>query len=474
MTNPLRPDICIIGAGQGAVALAMGASSAGAGVVLVDRDGVGGARLLAENVGRSLVAAGKRAHAVREAARLGIGAAGPEIDFREVMNRARDVAEASAPDEAAARLTAMGVKIIRAVARFKDRNTIVADEVEIRAKRFVLATGTVTAAPDIPGLPDIGCLTPGTLADLRTRPGHLVVLGDDGEAIALAQTFRRLGSQVSLICPTAPLPREDPEMVAVLLRQLHADGVSLLDNAKVSRVERRGKTGMRVLIEGPDGTFPLDGTHLMVTPARLPDLADLELDKAGISRSGDAIAVDARLRMGNRRVLAIGDAIGAPRAAHLAEYQAGLALRAMLFRASERQDLSAMPRVVFADPELARVGLTEAEAVAGGKPIRILRWPFAENARARAEGTTAGHIKLVVGPKGRILGVTIAGAQAAELISTWSLALSKGLGLADIAAHTPAHATLGEIGKRAAITYFAEAARKAYGSGIVKLMRLFG
>ncbi|MEW9837029.1 FAD-dependent oxidoreductase [Mesorhizobium marinum] len=312
------------------------------------------------------------------------------------------------------------------------------------------------------------------MLDLDRRPAHLIIVGGDASALELAQTFRRLGSQVTVLAEGSLVPREDPEMVAVLTRRLSAEGVTIREGVHLTAVERRGKTSVRVLVATGEGAEPdeIDGSHLMVAAGRTPDVAALDLKKARVALRDGVVDVSAMLRTTNRRIYAIGGVAGAD-TVQAARHQAGLVLKALLFRLPAK-DRAIVPRLVGADPELASVGLTEAEAARRHRRLTILRWPYAENDRARAERKTDGHVKLVVARDGELLGVSIAGANASEMIGIWALALAKRLGLNEMAASIPPYPTTAEIGKDAAIAYFAGRARRAPVRSMVRLLRMFG
>lgn len=473
MAKVLTPDICVIGAGPGGLAVATGAAAYGARVVLVDKAPAGGGDLHRGTLPSwALAAAARQAQAMQTGRKFGIAEAEPEIDFKAVMAQMREAVAAAAPAVSPERLATLGVTVITAEARFTGRRRLMAGDTEIRARRYVLATGSVPIVPAIPGIEEIGCLTGDSVFELGRRPGHLVIIGADSTGLELAQAFRRLGSQVTMIEAGTVLPGEDPEMAAVVVRRLRAEGVVIREGVKVTAVERRGKTSVRVLIETEAGAEEVDGSHLLVAAGRVPDTGALDLKKARVALKGDAVDVSAMLRTTNRRIYAVGDVTGA-QSVQAATYHAGLVLKALLFRMPAK-DRSVMPRAVHTDPELAQVGMTEAQASKRHRKLTILRWPYAENERARSERRTEGHIKLVATRSGDVLGVTIAGANASELIGIWTLALSKGLGLRDMAASIPPHPTMGEIGKSAAITYFARDARKPLTRGIVRLLQLFG
>jgi pyruvate/2-oxoglutarate dehydrogenase complex dihydrolipoamide dehydrogenase (E3) component len=474
MAKALYPDICVIGAGPGGLAVAAGAAAHGVKVVLVDKMAPGGRSALPY---AALAAAARQAQTMRRGVEFGMAEVEPEIDFKTVMTGIRGVAAEAAPALSPERLATLGVTVIKAEARFAGRRKLLAGDTEIRARRYVLATGSRPIVPAIPGLEEIGCLTADTAFDLGRRPGHLIVIGGDATALELAQAFRRLGSQVTVIAGGTVLPGEDPEMAAVVARRLAAEGVAIMEDAKVAAVERRGKTSVRVVLEAGEGeeadAHEIDGSHLMVCAGRTPDVDGLDLKKARVALKGDVVDVSAMLRTTNRRIYAIGDVAGTS-SAQAAAHQAELVLKGLLFRLPAK-DRAIVPRVVNTDPGIAHVGLTEAQAAAKRhRRLTILRWPYAENGRARAERRTEGHIKLVVARNGDLLGVTVAGANAAETIVAWELALSKRLGLKDMASSIPPHPTTAEIGKSAAMAYFAGRARRPLIRGIVRLLQLFG
>jgi pyruvate/2-oxoglutarate dehydrogenase complex dihydrolipoamide dehydrogenase (E3) component len=476
MTNRLTPDICVIGAGSGGLSVAAAAAAFGVSVVLVEKGRMGGDCL---NYGcvpsKALVAAGKQAHALRNGARFGIADVEPEIDFRLVNRHVHEVIDAIAPNDSVRRFTALGVRVVQAEARFVDRRTVAAGDVEIRARRFVVATGSSPLVPPIPGIETVPFLTNETIFDLKRRPGHLIVVGGGPIGLELAQAHRRLGAQVTVLEAAKALSREDGEVAAFVLASLRDDGVDLREKTTVTSVEPRGRSGVRVLVESDAGPAQIDGTHLLLAVGRAPNVSGLDLETAGIAFDRTGIKVDARLRsIGNRRVYAVGDVAGGPQFTHVANYHAGLVIRSILFRLRTREDRASIPRATYTDPELAHVGMTEADALETVKGVRILRWPYSENDRAQAEHRTAGLVKLVTDRRGRLLGCSIVGAHAGELIALYAMALSRGMGVRDIASLVVPYPTMSEIGKRAAITYFAGATRKPLVRALIRILRVFG
>jgi pyruvate/2-oxoglutarate dehydrogenase complex dihydrolipoamide dehydrogenase (E3) component len=475
MAQSLTPDICVIGAGSGGLSVAAAAAAFGVSVVLVEKGKLGGECL---NTGcvpsKSLLASAARAHTVARARAFGISAAAPEVDFGMVHRRVHDVIAAIAPNDSKERFRGLGVRVIEGAARFKDRATVVVgDGTEIKARRFVIATGSSPSVPPIPGLDAVPYLTNETVFDLTVAPQHLIVLGAGPVGLELAQAFRRLGSAVTVLDAAQPLAREDPECAAVVLDALAGEGIALRGNVAVARVDAVDSQ-IRVVVRSDDGEATLMGSHLLIATGRQANADDLALERAGIARDRSGIVVNKRLKTTNRRVYAIGDVAGRGKFTHLANYHAGLVIRNALFRLPVRPNEFVVPRATFTDPELAHIGLTEAQARACYRAIRVLRWPCHENDRAQAEGTVVGHIKVITSNRGRILGATIVGAEAGELITTWTLAVSQRLNIRALAGIIVPYPTLAEIGKRAAITYFTIGVTNIWVRRIIRVLRRFG
>jgi pyruvate/2-oxoglutarate dehydrogenase complex dihydrolipoamide dehydrogenase (E3) component len=349
----------------------------------------------------------------------------------------------------------------------------VGDDIEVRARRVVIATGSTPAVPPIPGLDQAPYLTNETVFDLRVCPKHLIVIGAGPIGLELAQAFRRLGAEVTVLEAAEPLAKDDPECAAVVLDQLGRDGVTIRSGVSISAV-KRARTRIQVTLVADADEEVLEGSHLLVAAGRKPNLDGLDLDRAGIDHDARGIVVDKRLRTSNKRVYAVGDVVGGLQFTHVANYHAGLVIRNALFRLPAKVEPDTIPWVTYTDPELAHVGLSEAQARARGHAIRILRWPYHENDRAQAERATRGHIKVVTTRKGKILGATIVGAHAGELITTWTLAISQGLNIRALAGLIVPYPTFGEIGKRAAISYFSLSLTRPVVRRIIGWLRRLG
>ena len=472
----LRPDICVIGGGSGGLTVAAAAASFGVPVVLVEKGRMGGDCL---NFGcvpsKALIAAARHADAMARAPGFGIMPGETRIDFGRVNRHVRDVIEAIAPNDSVERFAALGVKVVQAEARFVDARTVVAGSWRIRARRFVIATGSRPRVPDIPGLADVGYLTNETLFDRTTRPRHLIVIGGGPIGVEMAQSHRRLGSNVTIVEADRLLSKEDPELAAIVADRLRAEGVTILEGAEIRSVARRTKTIVALSLARGGVAGKVEGSDILVATGRAASLDALGLEAAGIAFDKGGVSVGRSLRTTNRRVYAIGDAVsGGLQFTHVANYHAGLVLQQCLFRLPAKENRAVIPRITFTDPELAQVGLWEEEARKAGHKVSILRWPYAQNDRAEAERQTEGGIKLVAGRGGRLLGVGIVGHGAGEMINLYALALSKKMTLSDLRGFVSPYPTMSEIGKRAAISYYAPMTRRPAVRKLLAFLRRFG
>jgi len=479
MPETIRPDICVIGTGAGGLQVAVQAAAFGVRVVLVDLDAGPGGQTGGDagRAGRlplsALIAAARRAHAAARSPDFGVLVKSTRADFRRVLEHVQGVLRSRAPNLARERLAGLGVRVIAGAARFNDRGTLaVAGDIEIVARRFVIATGSSPALPPITGLEAVPYLTTETVFDLTVCPEHLIVIGAGSVGLEFAQAFRRLGAQVTVLDAAEPLGLDDPECAAVVLDQLAREDIRIRSGV-VARVVDLGME-LQVLLRGAGGEETIEGSHLLVAGERWANVVGLGLDAAGIKYDEHGIAVDSGLKTSNRRVYAIGDVTGAQQPAHAADHQATLVVRNALFRMPVRFDPEAIPRVAFTDPELAQVGLTEAVARRRRYRIRVLRWPYRENDRAHAEREARGHIKVVTTRKGRILGGTIVGAGAGELITAWTLAIGQGADIRRFAGIMVPYPTLSEIGKSAASTYFMSSLTSPWVRRIIAWLRRLG
>jgi len=478
VAEQLTPDLCVIGAGAAGLSIAAAAATLGVTVVLIEKGRLGGERL---NTGcvpsKAMIAAAKRAAAVRAAAPFGVKSAKPTVEFDEVNDHIHRAINAIAPNDSKERFTGLGVRVIEGEARFLDSKTVVVGreldiKFEIRARRFVIATGSRPIVPAVSGIEQVPYLTNENAFELRERPKHLIVLGGGPIGMELAQAFRRLGSEVTVLDMAEPLGKEDPECTAIVFDAFAREGITIRSRVKVERV-RRLRQRIEVVLAG-DTEETIQGTDLLVAIGRRPNIDALDLAAARVKYEPNGIAVNKRFRTSNRRVYAIGDVTGLPAFTHSASHQAALLIRHLLFRLPIKMNADEIPRVTFTDPELAHVGLTDAQARERHGSIRVMRWPYHDNDRAQTERETRGHIKVVTNPKGLILGATIVGAAAGEQITAWTLAIHHGLNIRAFAEIVMPYPTYTEIGQQAAITFFTPRLTTNWVRRILNLLRWFG
>lgn len=467
--SELRPDICVIGAGAGGLAAAAAAAAMGVPVVLIEQGRMGGQSLNTGSIpSKALRAAAEHAAALRDGPRFGVKSTRAGIDFAAVRAHVRGAIAAIAPQDSRERFAGLGVRVIAGTARFRDAGTVAVNGTTVKARRFIIATGSAAIVPPIAGLGETPYLTPETVFDLTECPRHLIIIGAGRIGLELAQAFRRLGAEVTVLESATPLKDEDRECADVLVGALAREGIRLRTAVQVVRVHRVlariqvviAKPGDGLSVAAPsngtvaDGEETIEGTHLLLAVGRRANIGGLDLDAARIRHETDRIVVDKRLRTTNRNVYAIGDAIGGFRFTHVAHHHAGVVVRNAVFRQPVAVDHRAIPRVIFTDPELAQVGDREDEARAHAGAIRVLRWPYRENDRALTAAASGGHVKIVTNRNGKILGATIVGRGAGENISAWALAIGQGLDIGALAGLVVPYPTYAEVGKRAAITYF--------------------
>jgi pyruvate/2-oxoglutarate dehydrogenase complex dihydrolipoamide dehydrogenase (E3) component len=450
----LAPQLCIIGAGSAGLSIAALASRLGASTVLIEANETGGECLHNGCVpSKALLAAGARGR-------------GFDAAYAEMRAAIARIAPQDSPD----RFQALGVEVIAAEARFTDERTVAAGDAVIRARRFVLATGSRPAVPPIPGLADGPYLTNETLFERAPEPEHLIVLGGGPMGVEMAQAYRRLGARVTVIARHRLLERDDAELVEVLARRLAGEGVAMLRGASVERVEWRAD-GVALSLAGDDAPARLEGSHLLVAAGRRAQVEGLGLDTAGIAASEHGISVDRRLRTTNRRVFAVGDAAGPYRLTHMASHHAGVVIKNALFRIPARVDHRAVPWVTYTEPELMQVGLTEEAARTAHDGIEILRHPFAETDRAAIEADDAGLVKLIATPEGRLVGGGAVGKGAGELALPLSLMIGRRLKLSALATAIVPYPTRAEALSRAAGRHFVP---RLFGERTRRLVRLLG
>ena len=475
MPQKIKTDICVIGAGSGGLSVAAGCVQMGASTVLIEKDKMGGDCL---NYGcvpsKAMLAAGKVAQGHRIGAEFGITGSEPAINHKAVYAHIHGVIAAIAPHDSIERFESLGVQVIKGASRFISPKEVAVNDMHISARRFVIATGSQAVIPPIPGIENVNYYTNETIFSAEQFPSHLIIIGGGPIGCELAQAHRRLGAKVTILEMFSILPKDDPELVNVVRQTLMTEGIDIREGIKVKGVEKTAR-GISIKIMTDEVESTIEGTDLLIAAGRRPNLDGLDLEAANIKHTPVGIDVDARLRTSNKKVFAIGDCAGGYQFTHVAAYHAGIVIRNALFRIPAKVNYDAVPWVSYTSPELAQVGLTESEARRShGNDIRILRRSFDENDRAKAEHQTGGMVKAIVTPKGRILGASIVGPSAGEIIQTWVLAMNEKKKIGSMASMISPYPTYGEASKHAAGSFYTPTLFSDRTRKIVKFLSFFG
>jgi pyruvate/2-oxoglutarate dehydrogenase complex dihydrolipoamide dehydrogenase (E3) component len=368
---------------------------------------------------------------------------------RESIQRVREA------DATEAMMREFGVELFFGPPSFLDRHLLQVGDQQLLGRQFILATGSHPAVPDIPGLVEAGFLTNQTLFTLEALPKSLAVIGGGPVGVEIAQACRRLGVEVTLL-QRGPrlLPRDDAELAAQLEALLRAEGIRILNEAAVITVDREGEGRKRLAVRQGDQALTIQAAEILVATGRQPNLDGLNLEAAGVRFSEEGVWVDGRLRTSARNIWACGDLIGRHQFSHMAEHEAKAVVRNALLPFPARVRFDVEPWTTFTEPELAHVGLTDAEAVARGRPVRVYRHSFRQDDRALVDEAGQGLVKIVADPRGRILGAHILGPRAGELIHEFVLAMRHDLSVRALADTIHVYPTLSMANQRAAQRFY--------------------
>ncbi|GAB3383578.1 dihydrolipoyl dehydrogenase family protein [Amycolatopsis echigonensis] len=431
-----RADLVIVGGGTAGIIAAQTAGGLGARVVLVERDRIGGDCLWTGCVpSKALIAAARAAQNMRTAGRFGIAPVEPQVDFAAVTAHVRRSIERIEPVDSPAALTDAGAEVVAGTAVFTGPDELQIEGRSLRFRRALIATGSAPALPPVPGLAEAEPLTSDTVWDLAELPARLAVLGGGPIGCELGQAFARLGAEVTVVEATERLvPREEPRAATALSAALSADGVRVLTSTTVTQAARQAK-GVRLDLTGRTGPSVLDVDRVLVATGCRPRTAGLGLEQAGVRLDERGyVAVDAKLRTSNHRIYAAGDVTGAPAFTHVAGVHGSIAATNALLAPIRRIDHDKIPWVTFTDPEIAHLGLTEDQARQRfGDAVRVRLLQHEHLDRAIVEDETDGFTHVVLDAKGRVLGATVVGPRAGEMIAELTGLLARGGRLRDLA-----------------------------------------
>ena len=442
-------DVVIIGGGSGGLVVASAAAQLKAKVALVEKDRLGGDCLWFGCVpSKSLLQASRVAHQVKEGSRFGIYTTPPDIQFSEAMGHVKKVISAIEPNDSPQRFEGLGVEVIFGEGQFKDHKTFTVNGRDLKARAFVVSTGSRPKVPPVEGIEDAGFLTNEQVFSLEERPESLAVIGAGPIGCELGQALQRLGSQVTMISSRdRVLPKEDQEAALVVQQQLEAEGIKIIKETRAQKV---------AVIDGKKHLWAGDEKiivdEILVSSGRIPNVDSLNLEAAGVEYNEKGLVVNDKLQTTNKRIYGCGDVIGGYQFTHVAGYEAAVVIQNALFFPSAKPDYRVIPWATFTEPELARVGLTEEQARKRyGDTIEVLKQEFADVDRAQAEGATEGFAKIITTAKGEILGAHLVGASAGELIHEIILAMKNKLPVSALTGIIHIYPTLSEVNSKAAL-----------------------
>jgi pyruvate/2-oxoglutarate dehydrogenase complex dihydrolipoamide dehydrogenase (E3) component len=467
-------DLGILGGGAAGLTAAAGAAQFGAKTILIEKaKKLGGDCLHFGCVpSKTLIRTAGVWSLTRRAKEFGLPEVTlPPVSLAAVMDRVRSVIDTIQEHDSPERFCKLGAEVRFGSPRFVDDHTVELDGAHLNARSWIVATGSSPSLPPVEGLADVPYWTNETVFSQRELPGHLLVLGGGPIGVEMAQAFRRLGSQVTIVEFTDQvLGPEDPDIALILRNRLEAEGVKVLTNTKALKAAVEGSSVLlRVApAKGEGEPWSIEGDVLLVAAGRKPNVEGLDLSAADVAFSPRGVPADARMRTNVPHIYSCGDVNGVFPFTHVAGYEAGIALSNAVLRFPRKADYTKVPWCTYTDPEVASIGLNEKRAIAYGVEYRVLESHFREVDRALAEGETDGKIKVLISPSGTLLGCQIAGHHAGELIHEWVAAINGGVKLSTLAGAIHAYPTLAEISKKAAGAYYSE---KLFSDRTKKILR---
>lgn len=446
-------DIVIIGGGSGGLVVASAAAQLKAKVALVEKNRLGGDCLWYGCVpSKSFIHAAKVAYQVKEGARVGVYTEPPKIKFDEAMGHVHKAIAAIEPNDSPERFEGLGVEVIFGSGQFTDNKTFEVNGRKLTARAFVISTGSSPAVPPAEGLKEAGFLTNEQVFSLTEQPESLAVIGSGPIGCELGQSFHRLGTEVTLFASRDRLmPKEDPDAADVIEQQFKHEGITVLKNSRLKRVEV--VKGKKHLYTENDSKAAAIVDEILIATGRTPNVKSLNLEAAGVDYDKNGIHVNEKLQTTNSNIFACGDVIGGYQFTHVAGYEAVTVLQNALNPLPiflKSINYRVIPWATFTDPEVARVGMTEEQARKRYSNVLVLKLPFAEVDRAQAEDATMGFNKIIVRSNGEILGAHMVGHMAGELIHEIVLAMANQLPVSSLTG-IHIYPTLTEVNSKTAL-----------------------
>jgi pyruvate/2-oxoglutarate dehydrogenase complex dihydrolipoamide dehydrogenase (E3) component len=467
-------DIGILGGGSAGLTIAAGAAQFGAKTLLIDKEErLGGDCLHYGCVpSKTLIKTARVYHLMKNSALFGL----PEqeikpVDFSAVSNRIKAVIATIQRHDSVERFCGLGAKVEFGEAEFRDEHTVSLNGKSVTAKNWVIATGSSPAIPPVEGLNQTPFITNRDIFYLDRLPRSMIMLGAGPISTEMAQAFQRLGSRVTVVQRGAQiLGREDREMADAVMRKLGEEGVEFILGSSVRSVKDLGSEREVTVMTDDKVLRVFRAEQILVAVGRIPNLSGLRLENAGVEYDGKGLKLDGRLRTSQKHIYGAGDVTGTYQFTHAAGYEGGIVVANAIMHLPRRVDYSVFPWCTYTDPELAGIGMNEKAAKEAGLEYSVWTEEFSMNDRALAEGEGSGRIRLILGARGKPLGVQILGLHAGELISGWVAALNGGVKLSTLAGAVHPYPTLAEINKRVAADYFSG---KIFSGTVKKALRLF-
>ena len=451
-------DLTIIGGGVGGLVTASGASQLGAKVALVEKEKLGGDCLHYGCVPtKSLVHTARIISLIHRSEEFGLNPVKVDIEFKKIMDHMKSIQQKIGKHDDPARFEKMGIKLFFGNGSFIDTNTFEVNGEKIKSRKFLIATGSRPITLPIPGLDKVDFLNNIKVLQLNKLPESLIVIGAGPIGVEFAQVFSRFGSKVTILEKVGQiLPREDKELADILENVLKKEGIKVNTCVDI-KIVKQSKNKIIVKAECTGSKKKFEADKLLVAIGRAPNIDGLNLDKIGVKTARTGIEVDETMKPAVPNIWACGDVTGMFPFTHMAEYEAGLVVSNALFPLIKRKmDKRVVPWTTFTDPELARVGLLEDEARKQHDSVKIYKYPFKDHDRAVIDGEIEGLIKLVCNNKGKILGVSILGVGAGDLINEYIFAMKNNLSIQKISGTVHVYPSMGQIVKRGADQYYKE------------------
>lgn len=451
----IKTELCIIGGGAGGLSLAAAASQLGVKVVLVEKNKMGGDCLNSGCVpSKALLAAAKHRWQCLNNHTFGFTVQRSHFDFSKVMAHVKQTIADIAPHDSVERFEGLGCQVILGQGQFSNDHTLQVNNKNIQAKRFVIATGSSPFIPPVKGLANINFFSNENIFNITKLPQHLIIIGGGIMACELGQAFAMLGSKVSLLIRSTLLRQQQPDCVELLRQSMLKMNIDIYEQASIESVAELNHR-MVAVIQHQAEEKVLTGSHILVATGRKANTEDLTLAKANIELDAkQAIKVNKRLQTSNKKIFAIGDVIGQQPFTHMANHHAGIVLKNLLFRLPAKLNRDYIPQVIYTVPEIAHVGINAEQAQQQNLSIEITETPYQDNDRARCQAYGIGKIKIISDKKGRVLGVTIIGEHAGELLMPWLTLVKNKQSLRKLTDLIIPYPTLSELSKRSASSFF--------------------